>query len=214
MKKIRFLFIVVLFTVDCSLCTGPFASSVDDVVAGMEKKYSVIRDMKGSFSQTSFLKDLEKTERYEGEFFIKKPAFLRWKYSKPRDEEVIIRNTETWIYRKSEKQAFKTIVSKADYSQVPVSLLGSLDALKKNFDITLVKEGTLGLTPRRTMGYIKSIHVDVDPGAFPVKTLTILDVYNNRVILEIRGVKVNTGIEDSFFVFTVPPGVEVFDLGE
>jgi len=211
-RKLQIILIFSLFTFHFSLFT--FASSVDNVVSELQKKYSGIQDMKGKFSQKSYLKDLEKVETYEGEFFIKKPFSMRWKYSKPRDEEVIIRDSGTWVYKESEKQAFKTAFNKDSYNQVPIALLSSLGDLTADFDITMIKEGTLELKPKRTMGYINTVYIDVVSRDFPVKTLTLLDVYGNKIVIEMKNVKLNTGLEDSFFTFKLPPGTEVFDLSQ
>ncbi len=190
------------------------AASVDDVVQGLHDRYAVIEDMKGKFSQTSHLKDLERIEKYEGEFSVKKPSSLRWKYRKPRDEEVVIREKETWIYKKGDKQVLKTSLTEGAYGQIPIALLNSLGDLSKDFDITLVREGILELKPKRPMGYIQGILLELAPGDFPIKKFSVLDTQGNQVIVEVKDVQINSGLEDSLFQFTAPPGVEVFDLSE
>ena len=213
-----------LFSVHCSLftvfmLTACFllpavvsASTVDDVVDLIQKKYSEIQDIQGKFFQTSYLKDLDRVERYEGVFFIKKPFSMKWAYSKPRDEEVIIRDTDTWIYKKSERQALKTTFSRDAYNQIPITLLNSLGNLKSDFNITMIKEGTLELKPKRQMGFIKKIDLEVSSGDFPVKSFRVYDIHNNKVAILVKDVKLNSGLKDSFFTFKVPPGVELFDL--
>lgn len=191
-----------------------FASSADDAVKRLQDRYDGIQDMQGTFSQTSHLKDLERVETYEGEFFVKKPSSMRWKYSKPRDEEVIIRDIHTWIYKKSEKQVLKTTFSQDALGQIPIALLNSLGDLKKDFNINQLSEGVLELKPKRTMGYIKGVLLEVSSQKFPLKKFSIIDTYGNQIIIEVKNVKVNSGLEDSLFTFDVPPGVEVFDMNQ
>jgi outer membrane lipoprotein-sorting protein len=64
------IFFVSLFTGYFSLLIPVSASSVDDAVKQLQEKYDGIQDMQGNFSQTSHLKDLERIEKYEGEFLI------------------------------------------------------------------------------------------------------------------------------------------------
>jgi outer membrane lipoprotein carrier protein len=189
------------------------ATSADDVVTMVQKRYEEIRDMKGDFSQTSYLKDLEKVEKYEGVFYLKKPSSMKWAYSRPRDEEVTIRDLHTWVYKKSEKQVLKTTFSKDAYAQIPMAMLNSLGDLRNDYEISLIEENVLELRPKRTMGYVKNIVLEVNSRGFPVKTFKITDTYGNKVSVGIDNVSVNSGIKESFFIFKTPPGVEVFDLG-
>lgn len=206
------LFLILLFTLHFSLFTVVSADTVDDVVERIQEKYSEIQDIQGRFSQTSYIKDLDRVEMYEAEFFIKKPVSMKWAYSKPRDEEVIIRDADTWIYKKSEKQVLKTTFSKDAYSQIPIALLSGLGDLKTDFDITMIKEDTLELKPKRQMGFIKKILLEVSSRDFPVKTFSIFDIHGNKTVIAVKNVKINSGLKDSFFIFKAPPGVEVFDL--
>jgi outer membrane lipoprotein carrier protein len=139
---------------------------------------------------------------------------MRWKYSKPRDEEVIVRDIHAWIYKKSEKQVLKTTFNKDALGQIPIALLNSLGDLKKDFNISQLSEGLLELKPKRTMGYIKGVLLEVSSQKFPLKKFSIIDTYGNQIILEVKDVKVNSGLEDSLFIFKAPPGVEVFDMNE
>ena len=214
MKKIqdsRFKIQIILFFL---LSTVSYASTLDEVVGRIEKTYSEIKDVKGRFSQTSYIKDLEKTEKYEGEFFIKKPSSMRWNFSKPRDEEIIIKENDIWIYKKSEKQALKSAFSKDAYNHVPIALLNNFGDLKNNFDIKLIKDDTLELTPKRKTGFINKLLLGVNSTDFPVNTFSVFDVYGNKINITIKDVKINSGLEDSIFIFKLQPGVEVFDLNQ
>ncbi len=197
-----------------SIVSTSHASTVDEVVGRIQKIYGGIKDVQGRFSQTSHIKDLDKIERYEGEFFIRKPSSMRWNFSKPRDEEVIIRENDIWIYKKSEKQALKSAFSKDAYSQVPIALLNNFGDLKNDFDIKLIKDDTLELTPKRRMGFINKLLLEINSTDFPVKTFSVFDVYGNKIDITVKDVKINSGLEDSIFIFKLQPGVEIFDLNQ
>ena len=205
---------LLLCTLQCLLFTTAYASTAGDVVSDIQKKFSAIKDVKGTFSQTSYLKDLEKTEKYSGTFYIKKPYAIMWEYKSPRDEKVFVNNTVTWIYKKAQNQAIKTRFSKETYSQVPIALLSSLDDLSTNFDISNADQDHLNLKPKKQMGTIREIIVETNPGSFPVKSLTAIDQYGNIIMIELRDIKINSGLEDSLFIFNPPPGVEVFDMSQ
>lgn len=207
-----FLFLISLFAFHFSLSTVVYATSVDEVVDRIQKKYNAIQDIQGKFFQTSYIKDLERVEKYEGTFFIKKPSSMKWIYSAPRDEEIIIRDTDAWIYRKSAKQVLKSTFSKDTYGQVPIALLNSLGTLKSDFDIIEIKKDMLEIIPKRQTGFIKKIVLEVSSGDFPIKAFNILDINGNKIDIVIKDTKINTGIEDSFFIFKAPSDVEVFEF--
>jgi len=210
-----------IFTVTCSLFPAAYAhaspaggSDVDDAVSRIQKKYAEIKDMRGNISQTSNLKDLDRIEKYEGKFFIKKPYSMRWMYSNPRDEEIIIRDTEIWIYKKSEKQALKSSSGRESNRHVPVAMLSSIETLKTDFDISMIKKDTLEMKPKRRMGSIKKVILELSSADFPIKAFSILDINDNKIDIVIKNVEINSGLEDSFFIFKAPPGVEVYDFNQ
>jgi len=212
--KLQVFLLRLLVTFLSSLITVVFASTVDDIVGLIEQRYNELHDVQGRFTQISYIKDIEKTEKYEGKFYIKKPDNLKWAYSKPRDEEVVIRESAIWIYKKTEKQILKSTYNKDTLKQVPIALLNSLGNLKSVFDITLIKENTLELKPKEKVGVIKKIYLEVITGDFPVKAFTVFDAYGNKIDIVVKNVKINHGIEDSFFILKPPPGVEVIDLNQ
>ncbi|GBD96714.1 MAG TPA: outer membrane lipoprotein carrier protein LolA [Nitrospirae bacterium] len=212
-----FFSVFILFIINCSLFIAVSAASaadVDGVVDRMQKKFAGIIDIKGTFVQKSYIKDIEQTQEYSGTFFIKKPSRMMWEYAAPRDEKVIINNLDTWIYKKSQNQVIRTKFSKEAYSQVPIALLGSLENISADFDITMPEENALQLVPKQRVGFIKTIVLEITPGEMPVKMFTIFDTYGNIIMIKLRDVKINPGLDDSLFIFKTPPGAEVFDLGQ
>lgn len=215
-KKISFfnLFFVIyllLITHYTLPVTAVEAASVDETISMIEKKAGEIRDISGSFSQKSFLVDLERTEEYTGNFFIKKPSQIRWQYDEPRDEEVYIRADEIWIHKRVAKQAIRSRFTENAYGQAPIALLGSLENLKTDFDISATdKNDILNLKPKHKIGSIKELLLEVSNADFPVRSFTIFDIYGNNVIILIKDVHTNTGLDDSVFIFEPTPDMEIF----
>ncbi|HDH53212.1 MAG TPA: outer membrane lipoprotein carrier protein LolA [Nitrospirae bacterium] len=210
-----FFLIFILLIAHYSLFIGVAAASdVDEVVDRVQKKFAGIIDIKGTFVQKSYIKDIEQTQEYSGTFFIKKPSRMMWEYAAPRDEKVIINNLDTWIYKKSQNQVIRTKFTKEAYSQVPIALLGSIENIRADFDITMPEKNALQLAPKHRVGFIKTIVLEITPGEMPVKMFTIFDTYGNIIMIKLRDVKINSGLDDSMFIFKTPPGAEVFDLSQ
>lgn len=215
-KKIRNFFALLSMMICLSMPSAAAASTADELVERIQKTFAGIKDIQGAFSQTSYIKDLEETQRYSGTFFIKKPAQMMWEYANPRDEKVVIKDNDTWIYKKSQNQVIKTKFSKEAYGQVPIALLSSFENIESDFNITMPEKNALQLEPKRKLGAIKTLVMETDPspGDFPVKMFTVLDTYGNIIMIELNNVKTNPGIDDSLFIFQIPPGVEVFDMSQ
>jgi outer membrane lipoprotein carrier protein len=180
----------------------------------IQKKYEGIKDIKGTFVQKSYIKDLEDTQEYSGTFSIKKPSQMMWEYAAPRDEKVIINDKETLIYKKSQNQVIKTKFSKETYSQVPIALLGGLENIGNDFHVTVPSGNALQLVPRRKIGFIKTVVLETMPGDMPIKMFTIFDTYGNIIMIEMKNVQINQGLEDSVFTLITPPDAEVYDMSQ
>lgn len=190
------------------------ASEMSALVERIQKTFSGINDMKGSFSQTSYIKDLEDTQQYAGTFYIKKPSQAMWEYSKPRDEKIVIQDTETIIYKKSENQVIKTKISREAYNQAPITLLGRFGNIREDFTISMPDKNALQLIPKKKVGIIRTLVLETVPEGFPVKLFTIIDTYGNIIMIELRNIITNSGIDDEFFKFKIPEGAEVYDMGQ
>jgi outer membrane lipoprotein carrier protein len=208
------LLVICSFTLIFFPVTASDAVTLDEMVDRIQKIFSEITDLQGSFAQTSYIKDLEETQKYSGTFFLKKPSSVMWEYAKPRDEKVVIRDTDTWIYKKAENQVIKTKFTKEAYSQVPIALLSGMERIRDDFTLSVPEENALQLVPKQRIGFIKTIVMEVVPGDFPVKTFTVIDTYGNIIMIELSGVKINPGLDDSLFIFTPPPGAEVYDMSK
>ena len=215
-KKImcNILFLTFILTFNCLLMTAANAAGLDETVEMIQKKFETIKDMRGTFSQTSYIKDLEETQEFSGTFFLLKPSRMMWEYTKPRDEKVIINGTETWIHKKSQNQVIKTTFSKEAYSQVPIALLQSFENIRDDFDITMPEENALQLIPKRKIGFIKTLVLETVTDGFPIKMFTIIDTYGNIIMVELDKIKTNPGLDASIFIFKVPEGAEVFDMSK
>ncbi|MDH5202795.1 MAG: outer membrane lipoprotein carrier protein LolA, partial [Nitrospirota bacterium] len=110
--------------------------SVDEDITKIQKAYENIRDIKGSFTQKSNIKDLKRTDTYVGEFFIKRPAKMKWEYKGKTPQEVLINNDEILIYQKKEKQAFKGKFDRTTYGQAPIALLSGFERIQEEFNVS------------------------------------------------------------------------------
>jgi outer membrane lipoprotein-sorting protein len=94
---------------------------------------------------------------------------------------------------------------------VPIAMLESLEDLESDYEIKMTADGALELVPKKRMGFINRLILNTGPGTFPIKSFTIFDIYGNSNVIELKELKINPGLDDSFFVFEMPSGAELFD---
>jgi outer membrane lipoprotein carrier protein len=185
------------------------AASVDEKIIRIQKAYEDIKDIRGGFVQKSFMKDLKKTETFKGSFYIKRPLKMRAIYEGTDAMDVLINNDEITIYQKKEKQAFQGTFDRETYGQAPIALLSGFGKIQDEFTVS-DKQGKLLLKPKKPMGGILSIEMELSDSAFPIRAFTVIDSYSNRITMDLKDVKINTGLEDSFFNPSLPKDVTIF----
>ena len=196
-----------LFTVSCSLYT---VFAADDEVARIQEAYRNISDMKAGFVQKNYMKDLGRTDTYRGILFIKRPSKMKWEYKGDKPQEIIINDDKILIYKKAEKQAFKSAFSRQTYGQAPVALLSGFGKVREEFNITK-KNKKLVLVPKKPMGNIVSVEIETSDEDFPIKSFIINDMRSNRIEIQLKDIEINTGIKDAAFDFSLPEGVNIYE---
>lgn len=186
------------------------ASEFDDNIEKIQKAYEKIKDMKGGFTQKNTIKDLNKTDTYKGEFFIKQPLRMKWVYTGKAAQDIFINNDTVVIYKKGDKQAYKARFDKATYGQTPVALLSGFGNIRQEFTIS-GRGNTLLLKPKSSLGNITSISITLADDAFPIQSFTIQDGRSNVIEIVLKDVKTNTGLKDPLFEFSLPKGVNVYE---
>ena len=158
----------------------------DDEVARIQEAYRNISDMKAGFVQKNYMKDLGRTDTYKGVLFIKRPSKMRWEYKGDKPQEIIINNDKILIYKKAEKQAFKSAFSRQTYGQAPCcpserfwKRKGGIQHNQKNKKLILV--------PKNPMGNIVSVEIETSDEDFPIKSFIINDMRSNRIEIQLKG---------------------------
>ncbi len=208
MKRLLFFFAtisLVIFTV-----SAISAEFIDEEIQRIQKAYEGISDIKGSFIQKSFIKDIKRTDTYKGQFFIKRPMKMKWEYKGENAQEVFVSNDQITIYQKKEKQAFRGTFDRNTYGQAPIALLNGFGRIQEEFFISKKNERLI-LTPKRSMGGIVSIEIESSYGEFPISSFIINDSRTNRIEILLKDVKVNSGLKESLFKPSLPKDVKIYD---
>lgn len=182
------------------LISASFSIAEESTVSKLENSYKNIQDARGNFMQTSYIKDLDKTQKFNGRFFIKGDK-IRWQYSGEFSQVIYLSRDSLIIYDKAKKQAIQSSFSEEKYGQLPLALLSRMSVLDRDFEITQKSEKELILTPKLKMGNIRKIELTIIDENFPIKSMNITDNSGNTIKIEFFGVKINTNLRDSIFKF-------------
>ena len=186
------------------------AAPEDDQVAKIQKAYESIKDIQGNFVQKSFIKDLQRTDIYNGRFFIQPPK-MKWEYTGERPQVIYVNGNEIIIYQKKENQVIRSKFDRATYGQAPISLLAGFGNIRQDFDIISNTPDRVVIKPKKPMGNIKHIEIAPSDGGFPIKSLTIIDSLSNKIEIKLKDVKTNTGLKSAVFNFTPPKDATVLE---
>jgi outer membrane lipoprotein carrier protein len=201
---------LILLTAFCLLHSASFAAEPEDLVVKIQKAYEGVKDISGSFTQKSQIKDLKRTDNYKGRFYIKPPN-LKWEYAGENPQVIYVYQDQVMIFMKKENQVFRSKFDRAKYGQAPLALLAGFGEIRKEFDVIFEAEDKLTLVPKNPMGNIDQIEIKASESGFPIKSLAIIDNRKNRVFIILSDVKLNSGLKDSLFIFSPPKNAAILD---
>ena len=158
-------------------------------------------------------------------------AMFRWEYDQPTNQEIISDGQTIWVYMPENNQVIRSdidVVNRTDAND-PLTFLTGLGNLSRDFNIGWAEpnrdgEGNwvLEMTPRRPSPMIARLLIVVDRHAvreftangtvdhyLPMLSSTVYDPNGNSTIIEFSDIRVNRGLSDSYFDFSVPAGVDV-----
>jgi outer membrane lipoprotein carrier protein len=191
------------------------------VVERIQKRYDTASDFRAHFSQTLTNPTFNRKSTSSGEVLLKRPGRMRWNYQKPDPKMYLADGDLLWLYEPEDKQAFKQELKS---SQLPSALafLTGKGKLSEEFDMSFAQRSPYGtprdyvlaLRPKQAQPQVKEITFVVDPDTFHVMETVIVDGQGNVNDLTFSDIKVGSGLPDSTFHWTPPPGVRVIDTAK
>ncbi len=213
MRIFNFQFLYCLLPIAyCLLPVLSYADDIDSIIAGVQKTYENISDMKASFVQETTSATFKDTQKSEGIVYFKKPGMMRWEYSNP-NKDVIVNNGETiWVYQPDLGQV---MVNKFDRESSLLSkhFLSGMGNVKNDFDVKNGEETpftyTLILIPKIPQPNIRKVHLAIDKKTSMINKTVSFDQFGNAASVRFIDVKTNTPLPKSIFNFEIPQGVKV-----
>ncbi|MDR7667330.1 outer membrane lipoprotein-sorting protein [Methanosarcina sp. Z-7115] len=227
MKKFRSIFVLIFIVVALfsSGCTEKNLNA-EQIASQMMDKENNTRDYSYTMHMNSYFGGENKET--ESKTMFKKPNMIKSIVTEPGKENqtIIVSDGKTlWSYTPDTNTVTKIKISKAseltknDYTNIIDNFLNDTNVTVLGVEnVDGRKTYLLETTPKENDGdyeliYKTKIWVDQETW-MPLRYETYNGDGNLTMKLEIRDLKVNTGIPDSEFKFEVPTGAKIVDLGE
>jgi len=190
---------------------------LDACIIALENRYGTMKDITASFNQETFLSIANRIEKAEGNVFMKQGGKMFWDYTHPTPQKIILDGENLWVYLPEEKQVVKSSFTSFSSHIVADLFYGRVNIMKR-FNVSFLSTGTednssnifLELLPKEYNPTIKRLLLEIDPVGSLITKTVLEDELGTKTTLMFSEIKVDKGIEDSFFIFTPPPGVEIF----
>ncbi|MCI0547426.1 MAG: outer membrane lipoprotein carrier protein LolA [Candidatus Rokubacteria bacterium] len=196
------------------------AQTLDQVVAGVEATYGRVQDLSAEFTQVAQNRSLGQDIKAEGTVQLKKGGKMRWDYQSPAPQQIVSDGKFLWVYTPELNQVNKGEAPRA-LAGPAGSFLAGLGKLREEFTVRFLNPANktdaagrpvLDLTPKQPTPLLTRLVLTLDPRDYIVRQAVIYDQLQNTVTMTFNKVTVNSGLPDSVFGFTPPPGVVVVPL--
>jgi outer membrane lipoprotein carrier protein len=211
-------FIALVFTLFNAAPDSMAAGTLDDCIRGLEQRYRSMQDMSARFEQETFIGSLKRVEKGAGRVYFKKGGKMLWEYTQPAVQKIYLDGKNLWFYLPEDKQVLKNDMSRLP-SDITLDLFAGKLKIKEKFNVRIVTgeprgqsdAAVLQLIPKTVHPNLKSLTLWVDRNNYYITRSSLEDEIGNRTLLSFSAIAIDTGLSDSLFMFTPPPGVEIYE---
>ena len=194
--------------------------SLNNLITKLQESYERAKNIEARFIQKATIKSINKTETEEGIVYFRKPKRMRWIYSKPESKELVVNPQKAWFYIAEDNLVYIQDAKEIFNSKLTIRFLSGIGKLKDDFQINFSRpspaneEGNylLDLIPKGFEAGIEKILLVVNRTDFQIMEFALTDIYGNVTRIIFKDMKTGTKLPDTFFIFTPPPGVEIYDM--
>jgi outer membrane lipoprotein carrier protein len=188
-----------------------------ELAGKLQAAYDRTHDIKADFTQISEVTAMHIVKEGAGRLVIKKPGMLRYTYTRPDKQEIIVRDDELTMYMPESKTAVKRKMERAMLDKTPSTFLAGLGRITDSFDVRFPKAGSrdgdgnylLELIPKGDSMGIKTVLLTLDYTNLDILGFSFTDVSGNTNSIRLKNIKTNKGVKDSVFDFELPKGTKL-----
>lgn len=191
-----------------------FAQTGKELVERLKNKYAGINDAVIKFEQTVKYGISKFEQSFSGTLYFKKKNKYR---IETEQQTVVTDGTTSWLYSKVNKQVIIDNFKKDGGNVSPDKFLLSISDEYIPIILRVEQDNggkiyVLKLTPKDEDTMIESAKVWVKDGDLQITRVEMTDVNGTITTYNVKSVKLNSGVDDSIFKFSIPSGVKIVDL--
>jgi outer membrane lipoprotein carrier protein len=184
-----------------------------ELAARLQKRYESIRDFTADFTQTYRGVLQRKTATERGKVLIKKPNRVRFTYEAPEKKVFDSDGTTFRSYYQEDRAGSEYPLPKENEASTALLFLAGRGNLARDFNPGIAEgapptEWHLGLVPVAKQADFDTLTLFVDRRSLALLGFQTTDAQGTNII-RFTNLKENTGVPDSAFVFTFPPGTAI-----
>jgi len=194
------------------------AGTLDECIRGLEQRYRTMQDLSARFEQETYIGSLKRVEKGAGMVYFKKGGKMFWEYTQPAVQKIYLDGKNLWFYLPEDNQVLKNDMSRLP-SDITLDLFAGKLKIKEKFNVRMQPgepqgqsdTAVLQLVPKTVYPNLKSLTLWVDRKNYYIIRSSLEDEMGNRTLLKFSAITIDKGLSDSLFMFTPPPGVEIFE---
>ena len=187
------------------------AQAASDARQKLNKFFTSVNTMQGSFVQQLYGKKGNVKETTKGLMYIHRPGKFRWIYKAPDPQQIISDGKNIWMYDQDLDQVTVKPLGQA-MASTPAAILMQRTVPDSQFRVTEMDDNTSGwnwfyLEPHRTNADFEAVQLGMDQQGH-LKQMVLYDKIGQKTVITFNA-KSNKPIHSSQFVFKPPAGVDV-----
>ncbi len=184
-----------------------YAGSLDKQIETIQDTYQQINTLSADFTQTTYVKLIDKTVTKHGKFYFKKGGKLRIEYKTNPEKHYLSDGQKLWIYNVGDKANMQEYeLNDETMPKEALSFLAGFGKLKQEFQIKKsnvfekTKQGytALELTPKNKKAQYKMLDALFNKNNYLIK-LRVKNPSGNITNYSFTKIKTNQKIKNSFF---------------
>jgi outer membrane lipoprotein carrier protein len=200
----------------------PLDKDLEVALDGLQKKYSLVRDLRMEFIQ-SYKSPRRAAKTATGTLVLKRPGMMRWEYKTPIEKLWVSNGKTGFFYVPQEKQVQKFKVKESRDQRIPFMFLLGKGNLKRDFskvewasDEKPFFQGNhvILVYPKKGIDEFARILMEFSPQAFQLQRVTVFDVDGTTSEFVFTNIQQDLGTAAGIFDFKTPPGTEVIESNE